>query len=192
MISRATECAATLRSFTLFSCAVVSVPCSSRRPRDAMAACPRWRMPCNAVGMKPLLRLSVGVVVSLASSCADTSPRPSASPQPAPVVPPEETTIVLPHPDEARVVREMASARCDHEQACGNIGSRKKYATRDGCIEDTLPVVLREVTSNACPRGIDSDSATGCMAAIRQSACSNKFDRMASVDVCRTQAICTQ
>jgi hypothetical protein len=149
---------------------------------------------CHALpqAMKPLLRLSVGVVILLASSCADTSPPAAAPPQPVPVVLPEKTTIVLPHPGEARIVREMSSARCDHEQACGNIGPRKKYVTRDDCIEDTLPVVLGDVTSYVCPRGIDSDGATECMAAIRQLACSNEFEPMASVDLCRTQAICAQ
>jgi Family of unknown function (DUF6184) len=92
--------------------------------------------------------------------------------------------------EDVDVIHELSSARCDREQACGRIGRLAEYASRDDCMGRMVANLMQDVTATHCARGIDRDSATQCMAAIRQDRCGDPGETMARVGICAPSTLC--
>jgi Family of unknown function (DUF6184) len=88
------------------------------------------------------------------------------------------------------VVDHLASARCEREKTCNNVGPDQKYASHSVCMDQMRGNLANDLNAYNCPRGIDMVALDGCMQAIRSEECSHPMDTLTRVDKCRTGALC--
>jgi len=146
---------------------------------------------------RPLYALSLTTLGPLLA-CGGASQEPpntaiSAESQPAPMA----GTPVESHPGvtsaqsvDKSVVHQLASARCDQEQTCNNVGPKAKFASRETCMDQMKGSMGNDLNAYNCPRGIDREALNRCMAAVTSEECSHPFDTLARFDKCRTGALC--
>jgi hypothetical protein len=91
---------------------------------------------------------------------------------------------------DTAIVNQLATARCDREQTCNNVGASAKYASRDVCMDQMRGSLANDLNAYDCPRGIDSAQIDRCMAAIRNEECSHPLDTLSRIEHCRTGALC--
>lgn len=84
----------------------------------------------------------------------------------------------------------MAMARCDREEICDNVGSGKKFATREVCMAELRDKGREELRATECPGGIDQAQLDKCLADIRGERCGNPLDTVTRLASCRTSALC--
>ena len=146
--------------------------------------------------LRPLYVLSLTTLGPLLACGASQEPpntASSADTQPAPIA----GTSVESHPGvtsaqsfDKSVVHQLASARCDQEQTCNNIGPKAKFASREVCMDQMKGSMGNDLNAYNCPRGIDRDGSNRCMAAVTSEECSHPFDTLTRYDKCRTGALC--
>jgi hypothetical protein len=88
------------------------------------------------------------------------------------------------------IVDRLATARCDQEQGCKNIGPDAKYASRSVCNDQIRGSIGNDLNAYNCPRGLDRDGVDRCMGAIKSEECSHPFDTLTRFDKCRNGALC--
>jgi hypothetical protein len=93
------------------------------------------------------------------------------------------------HADTA-VVDGLASARCDQEEGCKNVGPGAKYVSRDVCMDQMRGSIGNEMNAYNCPRGLDRDAVNRCTASVQTEECSHPFDTLMRFDKCRVGALC--
>jgi hypothetical protein len=111
---------------------------------------------------------------------------------PAPVagVPPRPgVTNAQPGGPDA-VVEQLARARCDQEQRCGNIGERSLYASRQACLEQMHGALSDDLESFDCTSGLDRTKFDGCATSLEWEACGHPFETLARYHSCRKAASC--
>jgi hypothetical protein len=89
-----------------------------------------------------------------------------------------------------RVVERLAYARCDHEQACKNIGNGRKYVTSEVCMDQVRGNTANDLNAYNCPRGIDQKALDTCLEALRSSGCNFSLDALNRDNNCRSGAMC--
>jgi hypothetical protein len=109
---------------------------------------------------------------------------------PVPNTPVGETTVTSQNTADKTVVNRLATARCDQEQGCNNVGPGAKFASRDVCLDQIRGSIGNDLNAYKCPRGLDSDAIDRCMMAIKSEECSHPFDTLQRFDKCRSGAIC--
>jgi hypothetical protein len=100
------------------------------------------------------------------------------------------TGVVSAQRADSAVVDKLASARCDREQSCNNVGGGQKYASRDVCMDQMRGSLANELNAYDCPRGIDEAQLGECMTAIRNEECGHPIDTISRMAKCRTSALC--
>jgi len=83
---------------------------------------------------------------------------------------------------------QLASAYCDHEQRCNNIGEAKKYGSRQHCMTVMGNEAAKQV--NHCTKGIDQEDLRECLTDIAGQDCSNPIDDMMSSKECGMDDMC--
>ncbi len=91
---------------------------------------------------------------------------------------------------DARVVDKLASARCDHETKCGNVGAGKKYEKRDLCMDEMRGKTAPDLTAYKCPLGIDQPQLDACFKQLREQSCSFSLTHLFSANECSESALC--
>ncbi len=91
---------------------------------------------------------------------------------------------------DTSVVDGLASARCDQEQGCKNVGPGTKFVSRGVCMDQMRGSIGNDLNAYNCPRGLDRDAVVRCTAAIQSEECSHPFDTLTRFDKCRTGALC--
>jgi len=89
-------------------------------------------------------------------------------------------------------VNRLATARCDREQACNNVGAGQKYATHDVCLDEMRGKLANEMNSYTCPGGFDRVGLQACVSAIQTEECGNPLDTIERIDKCRKDALCAK
>ena len=93
---------------------------------------------------------------------------------------------------DAAVVNRLATARCDQEEGCKNIGSGAKYDSVEVCRDTLRGSIGNDLNTYGCPRGLDVDAVELCIAAIRSEECNHPFDTLTRFDKCRTGMLCSR
>jgi len=119
----------------------------------------------------------------LACGGATEGPAITGTPQPAGVTAPQGEA-------DMTVVDRLASARCEQEQSCNNIGPGAKFASLSVCREQVHGGLANDLNAYKCPRGLDSVGVDRCMAAIKSEECNHPFDTLTRYDKCRSGALC--
>ncbi|MDB5218687.1 MAG: hypothetical protein JWO86_6614 [Myxococcaceae bacterium] len=84
----------------------------------------------------------------------------------------------------------IAGARCDREVTCEQIGTNKRFSSRDVCARDEVKRTQDELKSTDCPNGIDNTKLASCLASISQQDCGSLVTSLQTVDQCKTAALC--
>lgn len=87
-------------------------------------------------------------------------------------------------------VRAIASARCDREQRCENVGADKKYLSESACREQVTNDWAVDLNKYECPRGIVQAELDECLRDVRAEDCGNPFDTLSRVVACNAADIC--
>jgi hypothetical protein len=87
-------------------------------------------------------------------------------------------------------IQRLATARCDREQTCNNIGVDKKWATRDACMSDLSEDLVDELNMDECPGGIVQKELDECLAEIKNESCNNPIDKIERFAACRESDLC--
>lgn len=91
-------------------------------------------------------------------------------------------------PTKGQAVSAIATAECDREERCGRVGSDRKFANREHCMEN----MSRELRSSlsACEERVDEDDVRQCVASIRNQGCSGVFDSFQRFVACTMDDLC--
>jgi hypothetical protein len=93
--------------------------------------------------------------------------------------------------DTSSVVNRLSDARCDHEEACDNIGDGKKYASRRVCLDQMRGSIANDLNAHQCPGGIDEAAVRQCQIAVRNEECgAHPFEAITRMDKCRSGPMC--
>jgi Family of unknown function (DUF6184) len=93
---------------------------------------------------------------------------------------------------DTATVGALATARCNRELSCNNVGSGLKYASRDVCLDDLRGAIANDLNSYTCPGGFDRTGVEHCIAAIENEACDHPLDTIQRIEKCRTDALCAK
>lgn len=126
-------------------------------------------------------RLAVcGVVVSLVVlACGRDRSEPAAT---------TTTTGALSHDDA--IVR-LATARCDREVSCNEVGAGKKYADHDACIREAGQNARGTLRVDECAT-LDPSKLSSCLNDIKNERCSNPLDLLETVTSCTRSKLCVE
>ena len=90
----------------------------------------------------------------------------------------------------AMAVSSIATARCDRELKCNNIGTNKTYLSTDECITKLQNDKRTALNSNECPQGVSDKDLASCLKSIREEDCGNPLDSISRLAACRSGAMC--
>jgi hypothetical protein len=140
------------------------------------------------------------VAVTLASAgtlifgCAHNNQGTANNPPPPPPPPynqPVGATNPMPNGMDPAIVDRLASARCDREQSCDNVGDGKKFASRHVCMEQLRGSIGNDLNAYQCPSGINQSAVTYCVSAISAEECgAHPVETITRIDKCRSGAMC--
>lgn len=88
------------------------------------------------------------------------------------------------------VVELLASARCDREQSCSNVGGGRTYASRNVCLDTMRGSIGNDLNVYNCPLGIDRANLERCKVAIHEEHCGDAVATISRAQACRTAALC--
>jgi len=84
----------------------------------------------------------------------------------------------------------IATARCDRELRCKNVGPNEKYLSTSECVAKLQNDKRSDVNAQDCPNGISDKSLTSCLSAIRDEDCGNPLDAISRLTACRSGSLC--
>jgi hypothetical protein len=90
-------------------------------------------------------------------------------------------------------VEAIASARCDREQRCNNVGADAEYQNREHCMNVARADAAKTLDDDDCRHGIKPNDLNECLADLRDRACSTiggAFDSLSSMMSCRAGELC--
>ena len=87
-------------------------------------------------------------------------------------------------------ITKIASARCDREMKCGNVGPNEKYPSRSECVAKVSVDKGSDISTDECSLGISTTGLNDCLKAIRDEDCGNPLDAVKRLNACRTGNLC--
>lgn len=87
---------------------------------------------------------------------------------------------------------QIAQARCEREQTCGNIGKDQTYSSSQDCLTRIRNDWRDDLNARECPGGVNEHELSECLQQVRAEACSNPFDTLARVTECTSGQICIE
>jgi hypothetical protein len=87
---------------------------------------------------------------------------------------------------------QLAHARCEREQGCGNIGNDKTYSSSQDCLTRVSNDWKDDLNARECPGGINQKQLDECLGQIKAEACSSPFDTLARITECTSAQICIE
>jgi hypothetical protein len=92
---------------------------------------------------------------------------------------------------ESAVAR-IADARCEREVSCENVGTHKKFATRQVCVEDARQSESNDLQGANCASGVDDGQLDKCLTSIRGQPCASAIASTIQLDACRASLLCSR
>ena len=120
-----------------------------------------------------------GVVVSvMALACGREGEQPAVT----------TTTGALSHDD---AIMRLATARCEREASCNNVGPDKKYADRETCMREAGQNARGTLRVDQCAM-LDEKKLSSCMNAIKGERCGNPLDTLDVLTSCTRNQLCLE
>jgi uncharacterized protein DUF6184 len=122
-----------------------------------------------------------GLAITAVAACGSSPPPPPAN----------ATGVTNAQQVEPRSAAwQVASERCKHAEACGDIGGSRDYASTEACLAKNRGDAENDLRSADCPKGVNSLRLQACLSEIASEACSgvgSGWERMMS---CKTGSLC--
>jgi hypothetical protein len=142
--------------------------------------------------LRAMKSAAASMLVALLFGCAPTNESMAAIPYPGTQQRVEgrlgATNVQAANVDPS-VVEQLATASCDHEQGCFNIGNGQTYPSRDACMSQ-LRVSIENQLTGYCPRGVAQDGLSKCMSSIRTDSCTHSLQALVHEEHCDASIIC--
>jgi hypothetical protein len=87
---------------------------------------------------------------------------------------------------------QIARARCEREQECGNIGNDRTFSSAQDCLARIQNDWKEDLNARQCPGGINQHELNECLEQVRAESCSNPFDTLARITECTSGQICIE
>jgi hypothetical protein len=87
---------------------------------------------------------------------------------------------------------QIARARCEREQECGNIGNDRSFSSSQDCLARIQNDWKEDLNARQCPGGINQHELNECLEQVRAESCSNPFDTLARITECTSGQICIE
>lgn len=87
---------------------------------------------------------------------------------------------------------QIARARCEREQQCGNVGADQTYSSSQDCLARIQNDWKDDLDARRCPGGIHQIQLNECLEQIRAESCGNPFDTLARLAECTRGQICVE
>ena len=88
-------------------------------------------------------------------------------------------------------IMRIASARCDREVSCNNLGQGKKFADREACMREGQQNARGTLRADQCPN-IDQGKLSQCVNDIKNQRCENPIDAIDTITSCTRGNICIE
>lgn len=85
---------------------------------------------------------------------------------------------------------QIAEARCQLEQQCGNIGPDETFASEHDCLSRIQNDWREELSSRECVRGLEQRELEECLTELRAESCDNPLDTLSRISQCTRGQIC--
>ena len=93
--------------------------------------------------------------------------------------------------DPARSSTLIATARCEREVRCKNVGGEEgKYVTQEDCVVSLEPATRSELDARDCPKGVSEVELTECTEEIKQTGCDSPVQNIDLITECSNDEIC--
>jgi hypothetical protein len=142
-----------------------------------------------------------------ALACAKNEPERAMTPAsrplpPAPPTPQTQTQTQIPPvtghaehgttADAQRSTTLIATARCEREAKCNNVGERGEYVTQEDCVVSLEPATRGELDERDCPSGISEVELRECTDEIKQTDCDSPVQSIDLVTECSNEELCVE
>lgn len=87
-------------------------------------------------------------------------------------------------------IARLASAKCDRQQRCNNVGPGEAYESRAQCEVVMRGKLTDDIHYRDCRGGIDDENLEECVDALREESCVNVFEKVSSHAKCRVSKLC--
>jgi hypothetical protein len=140
---------------------------------------------------------ALGAALAIVTGCSHEPPPETASnaykADPDRPMPASQTTGAMTPASRTRSAAEqIAQARCEREQECGNIGNDKTFSSSQDCLARIQNDWKDDLNARECPGGINQKQLKECLAQVRAEACANPFDTLARITECTSRQICIE
>jgi hypothetical protein len=144
-----------------------------------------------------------------ALACAKNEPERAMTPasrpmpppsEPAPAAPQTQTQTQIPPAsghaehgataDNQKSSTLIATARCEREVKCNNVGEEGKYVTQEDCVVSLEPATRGELDKRDCPGGVSEIELRQCTDEIKQTDCDSPFQNIELVTECSNEELC--
>lgn len=127
--------------------------------------------------------LATGVGLLAISACGGETREPAMQP----------ASQVAPAHSQKDAIEAIASARCEREQRCNNIGASAEYQNQEHCMSVARTDATDSLDDEDCRRGIKPGDLSECLSDLRSRACSSvggAFDSLSGMLSCRAAELC--
>lgn len=142
--------------------------------------------------MNTILKLAFVCLSGCAALACDHGSTPAARAANEPAGPNVSTPPMTAASGTHSAREQIASARCEREQTCGNIGENKSYSSSQDCLARIRADWKDDLNARECPGGVNNHELSECLAQIRAEACGNPFDTLARITECTQRQICIE
>lgn len=101
---------------------------------------------------------------------------------------PEEKKLA--RAETARATDELADARCEREQRCGDVGEGKSYSSIADCQSRVRADWRGDLNAKECPAGVNEVRLNECLASVKQEECGHPFETLDRLATCRSGSMC--
>jgi len=98
------------------------------------------------------------------------------------------TTGALSHDD---AIMRIATARCEREASCNNVGAGEKYADRETCMREAGQNARGTIRADQCAR-LDEGKLSACVNDIKNERCGNPLDTLDMLTSCTRNKLCIE
>ena len=89
------------------------------------------------------------------------------------------------------ILAQLASARCDREDSCGDVGDGRRYASHSTCLDQVRDGITSDLESYGCPR-MGETAVRQCLVAMGRQDCGAPGEQaLTHVEECAVSALCT-
>jgi len=129
-------------------------------------------------------------------------PMPPPSEQQQPAAPQTQTQTQIPpaagqtqHGTTADTQRSstlIATARCEREVKCNNVGGEGKYVTQEDCVVSLEPATRGELDNRDCAAGIAEVELKECTDEIKETDCDSPVQNIELITECSNEELCVE